>query len=148
MMKGLPWVRGSTPWVIGLVLCTACTKQPPTDAVQAIGRLMADQEAAWDRGDIPGFMEAYDEQVCFLSPRGTTCGRDRVTANYQRSYPDRAAMGDLSFSVGEVLPVGIDHAWCTGTWTLYRTQDTLSGGFSLLWHRRTDGWRILRDHTY
>ena len=114
----------------------------------AIRQVMADQEVAWDTGDIPGFMEGYADEVCFVSRKGTTCGKAGVTANYQKSYPDQAAMGDLSFGGLEILGAGPDHAWCTGSWELIRAQDTLGGGFSLLWERTAQGWRILRDHTY
>jgi len=131
-----------------LLLLTACTPRftPADDA--AIRTVMAEQEAAWDRGDIPGFMEGYSDTVCFLSSRGSTCGRDAVTANYLRNYPDDAAMGDLAFGIQELLPAGGEHAWLTGTWHLVRAVDTLGGGFSLLWAKEAQGWRIVRDHTY
>lgn len=119
---------------------------PADDA--AIHQVMADQEQAWDRGDITGFMEGYADSVCFIGRRGKSCGKAAVTANYQRSYPDKAAMGDLTFDHLEILPAGADHAWCTGNWRLIRTTDTISGGFSLFWERKAEGWRILRDHTY
>jgi ketosteroid isomerase-like protein len=57
-------------------------------------------------------------------------------------------MGDLTFVVQELVPVGADHAWLTGTWSLSRASDTLGGGYSLLWVREKHGWRIVRDHTY
>jgi ketosteroid isomerase-like protein len=114
----------------------------------AIRAVMAGQELAWDNADIDGFMEGYADTVCFLSPKGRTCGRDAVTANYKRSYPDASVMGDLAFDVVEVIPAGADHAWVTGAWQLARTADTLSGGFSLLWVRQHQGWRIVRDHTH
>lgn len=114
----------------------------------AIRQVMSDQEEAWDRGDIEGFMAGYSDSVCFVSRRGTTCGKAEVTANYRKNYPDKAAMGDLTFDQSEILNAGVDNAWCTGMWRLIRSQDTLHGGFSLLWERRTEGWRILRDHSY
>jgi ketosteroid isomerase-like protein len=119
----------------------------PGDAA-AIREAMAGQEAAWDRGDIPGFMQAYADTVCFHSPKGNTCGKAAVTDAYQRSYPSPEAMGDLAFGIHEVVPAGADHAWVSGTWALHRANDTLSGAFALLWVRGGDGWRIARDHTY
>lgn len=119
-----------------------------TGAYKGVQAAMAAQEAAWDRGDVRGFMAAYAEDACFITAKERTCGREEVTRRYLRSYPDQAAMGDLRFGIGEVLAVGADHAWCTGTWTLVRRADTLSGGFSLLWRKGPDGWLVLRDHTY
>jgi ketosteroid isomerase-like protein len=131
-----------------LLLLTACSPSFTPSDEAAIRTVMAQQEAAWDRGDIPGFMEGYSDTVCFLSRRGSTCGRDAVMGNYLSNYPDRATMGDLSFGIQELLPAGGRHAWLTGTWQLVRTADTLGGGFSLLWARESEGWRIVRDHTY
>ncbi len=130
-----------------LVLLSACSR---TDGARdaAIATVMDDQEAAWDRGDIDGFMAGYSDTVCFIGSRGRTCGRAAVTANYKRSYPDKAAMGDLSFQTDEVLPLGTDHAWATGRWTLVRATDTLHGGYTLLWVKEQTGWRIARDHSY
>lgn len=133
-------------FIVPLVLAS-CAAFNTADE-QAIRTVMADQEAAWDRGDIPGFMSGYCTEVCFIGRAGRTCGKDSVTANYLRSYPDKQAMGDLTFTIHEVLPAGTNHAWVTGLWDLHRTTDTLNGGFSLLWTREKEGWRILRDHTY
>ena len=109
---------------------------------------MRHQEQAWDAGDIAGFMVHYSDTICFLGPRWRNCGKAKVQASYERNYPDRAAMGDLTFGITEVLPIGGDQAWCTGTWALYRPADTLSGGFTLLWVLEDGRWRIVRDHTY
>lgn len=123
--------------------------QPSFTAVDeaAIRAVMAAQEQAWDAGDIDGFMEGYADSICFIG-RKMTCGKGRVTANYKERYPDRAAMGDLTFGITDLRDAGADHAWLTGTYQLTRIQDTLSGGFSLLWKRMPDGWRIVRDHSY
>lgn len=126
----------------------ACSGDPGADHEVLIREEMAKQERAWDAGDIHGFMAGYAADVCFISRKGTTCGAQAVEQNYVRSYPDRASMGDLHFDLHEVVPAGTDHAWVTGGWRLVRVADTLSGGFSLLWHREPAGWRIIRDHTY
>jgi len=114
---------------------------------QAIRAVMERQEADWDAGDVRAFMNGYTDSVCFIGSKGMTCGREAVTANYLRNYPDKAAMGDLSFTDLEILPAGADHAWCTGQWKIVRAE-TVGGGFSLLWQRTPQGWRILRDHSY
>lgn len=114
---------------------------------QAIAAVMSAQEKEWDVGNIEGFMDGYWDEVCFLGKTDQNCGRAAVTERYKKSYPDAAAMGDLTFATIEVLPAGNDHAWCTGTWQLVRTADTLAGRFSLLWQEREGEWRILRDHS-
>lgn len=143
------------PWNFGAVvlLLVACTSRPPApaptvDTGSAVRAVMQQQQAAWNQGDIDAFMSGYAPDICFIGASGTTCGRDSVTARYKRRYPDRAAMGELTFSGLEVLPAGDGHAWCTGRWSLARATDTLGGGFSLFWERKGTEWRILRDHTY
>ena len=138
---------------MAIVLCSvagmqACTTPAGTPTDDAIRIEMDHQVHAWNTGDIPGFMEAYADNACFIGAGGRTCGKAVVTARYRQHYPDRAAMGHLLFDQLEVLEAGAEHAWCTGHWQLLRSQDTLSGGFSLFWERAPEGWRILRDHTY
>lgn len=130
----------------GLLLGCGRSFAPADEA--AIRQVMTDQERDWNKGDIRAFMAGYADSACFISLKGRTCGREAVTANYLRNYPDQAAMGQLSFAELEVLPAGADRAWCTGTWKLDRAHDTKGGGFSLFWVRTPQGWRILRDHTY
>ncbi|HNR56027.1 MAG TPA: nuclear transport factor 2 family protein [Flavobacteriales bacterium] len=145
----MKWSPGSCALPLIVILIHGCggASEPATDEA-AIRKVMAGQEAAWDRGDLSGFMDGYDDRVCFIGRKGMTCGRDAVTRNYEKSYPDQAAMGDLRFTIHEVLPAGTGHAWVTGNWQLTRTSDTLGGGFSLLWKREKAGWRIIRDHSY
>lgn len=134
---------------LGMMLTVACASHGfrPADG-EAILQSMDDQAAAWNRGDIPGFMEAYADSICFIGKGTRTCGKAEVTARYSARYSGPEAMGHLEFGELEVLGAGKDNAWCTGTWRLLRAQDTLGGGFSLFWVRTRNGWRILRDHTY
>ncbi|HQV52331.1 MAG: nuclear transport factor 2 family protein [Flavobacteriales bacterium] len=131
-----------------IIVLFSCGDGPVVRDQSAIRVAMTEQQKAWNAGDIKGFMSSYSDTICFISSKGTTCGKEGVTANYERSYPDKAAMGQLNFGINEVVPVGNEHAWVTGTWALARTADTLSGGFSLLWTKERKGWRIVRDHTY
>ncbi|MBP6311331.1 MAG: nuclear transport factor 2 family protein [Flavobacteriales bacterium] len=131
-----------------ILILFSCGERPAVLDHSAIRVAMDEQQRAWNAGDIEAFMNSYSDTICFISSKGTTCGRDGVTANYKRSYPDKASMGELNFGLNEIVPIGKEHAWVTGTWALARTADTLSGGFSLLWSNERQGWRIVRDHTY
>jgi ketosteroid isomerase-like protein len=141
-------LRRCLPILLLAVLCSCGAPSFTAADEAAIRGVMAQQEAAWSKGDIPGFMEGYCDSACFIGKAERTCGRQVVTERYQRRYPDKAAMGRLTFDHEEVIGAGADNAWCTGQWSLFRAQDTLGGGFSLLWLRTPQGWRILRDHTY
>ncbi len=134
--------------VMGSFLASCAGPTFSSSDADGIRSTMSQQEKAWNEGDIPGFMQAYDDSACFISLKERTCGKSVVTARYEKHYPDQATMGKLDFGELEILGAGADHAWCTGKWRLVRAQDTLSGGFSLFWVRTPAGWRVLRDHTY
>lgn len=133
--------------LFGLFLLFACGPGPTTNDDAAIRNAMQLQQVAWNNGDIPGFMIAYSDTICFISKKGRTCGKAAVTSNYQQSYPDKATMGQLQFGIHEVLPAN-DRAWVTGSWELHREKDTVGGGFSLFWVNEDGNWRIVRDNTY
>lgn len=75
--------------------------------------------------------------------RGWQTTRDR----FQRRYPDRAAMGKLTFDRLETTELGPDHALTLGRWRLQRDSGEIGGAFSLVWRREGGAWRILHDHT-
>lgn len=133
--------------MLGIFLLIGCGPGPTTSPDLAIRSEMQQQQQAWNNGDIPGFMIAYSDTICFISKKGRTCGKAAVTSNYQQSYPDKATMGRLQFGIHEILPAH-DHAWVTGSWELFREKDTVGGGFSLFWVNEHGNWRIVRDHTY
>lgn len=124
--------------------------QTDVDRARILERMSA-QEAAWNAGDLDGFMAAYwrSDSLLFVGSRGPSRGWDTTLDNYRSSYPDRAAMGQLTFGVEELTFAGQDHALMLGSWRLDRTEglDTLSGWFSLVWERKQGDWVIVRDHS-
>lgn len=124
--------------------------QTDVDRARILERMSA-QEAAWNAGDLDGFMAAYwrSDSLLFVGSRGPSRGWDTTLDNYRRSYPDRTAMGQLTFGVEELTFAGQDHALMLGSWRLDRTEglDTLSGWFSLVWERKQGDWVIVRDHS-
>ncbi|NEN25335.1 nuclear transport factor 2 family protein [Cryomorpha ignava] len=114
-----------------------------------ISKAMKAQEAAWNAGDIPGFMAYYknDPEISFVSSRGVDKGYETILARYLKSYPDKATMGKLEFEILEFIPAGANNAMLIGKWTLYRENDQPGGYFSLLWENSPKGWKIIIDHT-
>lgn len=116
-----------------------------------IRRVLDDQVAAWNRGDIPGFMDGYDksESTTFV---GTTItkGHAAVLANYRKRYPTPEKMGTLRFSDLEIRPLGSDYAAVIGRFHLDRSAGAggeASGIFTLLFHKTAHGWKVILDHT-
>jgi beta-aspartyl-peptidase (threonine type) len=114
-----------------------------------IRTVMAAQVAAWNRGDIDGFMEGYarSAKTEFVSSDKITRGWQTVRDNYRRKYSSREKMGTLKFSDITITPLGADAAIVLGRWELIRAKDKPRGTFTLLFRRTPAGWRIVHDHT-
>lgn len=121
---------------------------PPEDGVRVV---LEDQVAAWNRGDLQGFMEGYWRSPDLTFTSGGTVRRGwRTTLDrYRETYGGRAeTMGRLSFSDLEVHPLGTDAAWVLGRWRLaFADGDTAAGVFTLVFRRLDGAWRIVHDHT-
>lgn len=118
-----------------------------------ISQKMAAQELAWSNGDPDGFMAgAYwpSDSLVFVGARGLTYGYNKVLENYKRSYPDPAAMGQLTFKNLSWKPLDPDHGLLIGMWHLERDSalGALSGHYSLVWENLPEhGWVIIADHS-
>lgn len=117
-------------------------------AANDIKAVMNEQAAAWNRGDLEAFMAGYwkSEKLVFVSSR-VTRGWQPTLDNYKKSYPDKAAMGTLSFTDLEVTVLSKDAAVVLGSWALKREKDEPKGKFTLIFRKFKEGWRIVHDHT-
>lgn len=136
--------------------CLSRAQSAAGDEAQ-IRAAIAAQTAAWNRGDIATFMQAYEDspQTTFI---GSTVrkGFRPILERYQQAYSSKAQMGTLTFSDLDVrlLPGACgkpDTALVTGKFHLQRsakgeaTKD--DGIFSLVWRKGPQGWKIVLDHT-
>jgi ketosteroid isomerase-like protein len=121
-----------------------------TDADRAaITAALTAQLHAWNEGNVDAFLVGYwhSPDLTFSGSSGVSRGWDGVMARYKKSYPDRAAMGQLDFSGLEFRFLGPDAALVLGNWHLHREKGDVGGVFSLVWQRFPDGWKIIHDHT-
>lgn len=127
------------------------TTAAPADSSQEsqIRALIQIQADAWNRGDIDTFMTAYwkSEETAFVGASGLTRGWQAVLDRYHKNYPDRKAMGHLTFSNLEIHLLCRDAAFAIGQFQLERESDKPAGIFSLDFKRFPEGWRIVVDHT-
>lgn len=114
-----------------------------------IRQIMAEQERAWNRGDLAGFMHGYwnSDSLRFIGSRGLTYGWRQTLENYKKGYPDQAAMGQLKFTIISVEKTGKRAAFVIGKWHLTRQAGDLSGHFTLLWRKINGHWVIVADHS-
>ena len=111
--------------------------------------MLEEQQAAWNRGDLQAFMNGYwqSAELTFAGASGVTRGWQPVLDRYRERYRDRAAMGQLDFTVLEVHLLGKDAAFVLGRWHLKRANDEPGGIFTLVFQRFPQGWKIVHDHT-
>ena len=116
--------------------------------ITAIRGVLANQAAAWNRGDLDGFMAAYDQSdtTTLISGDTVTRGWRTVLDRYKRTYDSRQKMGTRAFS-DLAFTKRMNQYVVTGRWQISRAGDTPRGGFTLIFRRTAAGWRIIHDHT-
>lgn len=129
-------------------LCAA-QNRPDAKSIAAVRAVLDAQAAAWNRGDIEGYMDGYDRSpdTVFVSGDRVTRGWQPVLERYKKAYDTREKMGMLTFSDIEVTMLSKDAAIVLGRWHLKRSKDEPHGRFTLLFRKTKAGWRIVHDHT-
>ncbi len=120
-----------------------------TASEKAIRTIMANQELAWNRGDLEAFMAGYwkSDSLRFIGSRGLTYGWQQTLDNYKKGYPDVDAMGQLKFTIISVEKLSGKSAFVIGKWHLKRKAGDLSGHYTLLWKNIKGRWVIVADHS-
>lgn len=146
-------------WIvsISMLILVACQPTvPPSDpatAEQTIRDVLVRQVEAWNAGDIDTYMAGYQrsEDLRFASGGSVQHGWQTTLERYHRSYPDRAAMGQLTFADLDIQLLHETHALVFGRWQLQRGGDyaDIGGLFTLIfeYQQEEQAWRIVHDHT-
>src|SRR5690242_16131538 len=118
-------------WLSALGLLLAFIAVPAVaagDDVAAIRRVMAGQQAAWNRGDVEAFMRGYrDAPDTTFVGRTVRKGYRAILESYRKHYANKAQMGRLAFSGVDVrlLPCAegeVRYAIVTGRFHLDRAE--------------------------
>lgn len=115
----------------------------------AIRTLLARQEAAWNRGDLEGFMQGYwkSDSLMFIGKNGFTYGWNATLSNYRKGYPDTAHMGQLRFELVSLNRLSATAYFVAGKWVLTRSAGNIGGAFTLLFRKQGGQWYIVADHS-
>jgi len=134
----------------GYSAATAEQSSPDTQKA-AIRSLMAESAAAWNRGDLDGFMATYwkSPKLRFASGATVHRGWKATFERYRNRYgSDQQGMGRLAFEDLEITPLGRDAAVVFGRYRLTRGDDEDSEGlFTLTVRKMDEKWLIVQDHT-
>jgi len=140
---------------VGLALAGLCAcagiAAPMKAEEQPIRVVLAQQEQAWNRGDLEGYMQGYwkSPDLTFYAGGTVTRGWEATLERYRRRYKaEGKEMGRLDFSEDTIEVLSVDSAIGRGRWNL-----TLSGGkrltglYTVILKRLPEGWRIVHDHS-
>ncbi|MGN6178967.1 MAG: YybH family protein [Mucilaginibacter sp.] len=134
--------------VVIALLLSMCTLLHAQDK-QAILKLMNDQQTAWNKGDIDAFMQGYwkSDSLVFVGKNAPLYGWKNTIDRYKKAYPDKDAMGRLTFGIIKLDILDHNNAFMLGSWHLDRKSGPV-GGYFTLWFRKINGeWKIVCDHT-
>ncbi len=131
-----------------LLIAIAYAQQSPREELQ---EMLNGQTAAWNRGDLAGFMRGYwrSPEVTFFSGDTIVRGWEPTLERYRKKYQGEGKqMGQLYFSDQNIEMLGPDAALFTARWHLAMPDSRkLEGLTTVLCKHMKDGWKIVHDHS-
>ena len=130
-----------------------CLANPKSvdDASAAIEHVLEQQVDAWNRHDLPAFMQGYwhSPELTFFAGGQVNRGWDAALERYRKVYQaEGREMGKLEFADLNVEVLGRDAAFVRGAYRLtMRDGKQPHGIFTLVFRKFQEGWRIVHDHT-
>lgn len=116
---------------------------------EAVRAVFSAQQIAWNNGDMEAFMSGYwnSDSLQFISNRGINHGWKETLDGYKRAYPNREAMGTLSFEITQIKPMSEIYFVVMGKFHLTRSIGDLNGVFTLILEKIDGKWVVIYDHT-
>ena len=132
-----------------LLLALAISGFAQTGPEASIRRIMTDQAAAWNKGNIDDFMKGYwnNDSLVFVGQSGLSYGYNTALANYKKHYDSPDKMGQLFFTLLSIKKISPDYCFVLGKWLLKRKAGDIGGIYSLLFRKIDGRWQIVVDHT-
>ncbi len=127
-------------------LFTVCQE---TDLEKSVRLVLAEQEIAWNKGELESYMQGYwkNDSLRFIGKNGIQYGWQQTLNNYKKSYPDKATMGILEFEILKVEILSDSSAFVIGKWALTREKGNVNGYFTLLFKIIDGKCVIVCDHS-
>ena len=67
--------------------------------------------------------------------------------SYKKGYPDKAAMGNLKFTILNISKIDRKTVYVIGKFEVTREKGDLNGHFTLVIQKFKDEWLIVSDHS-
>jgi beta-aspartyl-peptidase (threonine type) len=138
---------------MSLACAPAAEQAPPVDPATlnaAVDTLLSQSEAAWNGGDLEGFLLWYQRgpETTFLGSTGLTRGWETIRARYAARFEAGAARDSLRFEDLVTRPLAPRLGLATARYVLFQGDSvTASGVFTLIVEQKPEGWRIVHDHS-
>jgi uncharacterized protein (TIGR02246 family) len=135
---------------LALLMCLCLVPATRADDAADIRKVLDEQVAAWNKGNLVGFMKGYwnSKELTFVSGKDVTRGWQETLDRYKKRYQSEGKeMGKLAFADVTVRELAPGVALITGKWELTLSKETVGGRYTLVMKKLDDGWRIIHDHT-
>jgi ketosteroid isomerase-like protein len=120
-------------------------------SASAVRSVLVEQQDAWNRHDLEGFMAGYwnSPELTFFSGAHESKGWQAALERYQKTYQGAGhEMGKLEFSNLTIETLGPDSAFVRGEFHLTMSDGrTPHGLFTLIFRKFPEGWKIVHDHS-
>lgn len=142
--------------LLAAALIAACAPSPRTPAPvaaraePAIRAELDSTAAGWNRGDMAGYLSAYDESVVSRGiEQGFVTGKAGAEAVMRAGFwRSGRPLQQLRYDSLVVRPLGEDYAIVTGQYVLTGAdRPERRGWFTTVWARTAAGWRMIHDHS-
>jgi len=147
----------------GAMIATAvggCTIEPATpgadpgdedpEFLAQIQDILAAQSEAWNRGDLDGFMAAYERspETTYIGAPGLVTGFDAIHGRYESHFAPGAERDSLSFTDLAARELDPRFGIATARYVLTRGDSiTSTGPFTLVVMRVEGAWKIVHDQS-
>ena len=113
----------------------------------SILEVMHQQELAWSKHDLEGFMKGYwkSDSLKFYGSSGLTKGWQNTLNNYKKGYPTSKESGTLKFTIDDISPIEKDSYWVMGQYHLTREAGNANGNFLIIFKKINGEWKIIAD---
>ncbi|CAI8256553.1 MAG: Uncharacterised protein [Flavobacteriaceae bacterium] len=113
----------------------------------AILKVMKEQQIAWSKNDLEGFMQGYvnSDSLKFYGKSGLTKGWQQTLDNYKKGYPTKEQSGTLTFTINDISNIETNSYWVMGEYFLSREIADAKGVFMVIFKNIDGSWKIVAD---
>jgi uncharacterized protein (TIGR02246 family) len=105
--------------------------------------------AAWNRGNLDGYLASYwdSDKTIWISGGAVTRGIDAIVAAYKARFSRPQQMGELTLAELEIDVLTTEDAVAFGRWMLVGEDKTAEGFFTVQLRKIEGNWLFVSDHS-